>query len=215
MHNNIIAAAVPAMDNSSAVPERIIVETILNMSPENKAHFESKKEAIHLILTRIGNDLYSTVDACKTAHEMWEAIERLQQGKEIAKPITPLSESAFEEDSDLEQAEKDKEMQKNLELIAKVKDSTYHKENMLLYKQAEKGVQLQPEQSDWLEDTNEEIDEQKLEAHYNYMAKIQEVPTVDPDTDSEPLEHVQYDDIMCLPIKNNILSNLNPLVTHV
>ncbi|GJU00666.1 hypothetical protein Tco_1111004 [Tanacetum coccineum] len=115
------------------------------MSPANKAHFESEKEAIHLILTGIGDEIYSTVDACKTAHEMWEAIERLQQalvatdqpcqdlyyqtlksyksfaptskaliprrthattrhkGKEIAKPITPPSESAFDEDSDPKQ----------------------------------------------------------------------------------------------------------------
>ncbi|GJZ11207.1 retrovirus-related pol polyprotein from transposon TNT 1-94 [Tanacetum coccineum] len=56
----------------------------------------------------------------------------------------------------------------------RVKDSTYHKEKMLLCKQAEKGVQLQAEQSDWLADTDEEIDEQELEAHYSYMAKIQE-----------------------------------------
>ncbi|GKD13442.1 hypothetical protein Tco_1197849 [Tanacetum coccineum] len=33
------------------------------------------------------------------------------------------------------------------------------------------------EQSDCLADTDEEIDEQELEAHYSYMAKIQEVPT--------------------------------------
>ncbi|GJS68322.1 hypothetical protein Tco_0682887 [Tanacetum coccineum] len=39
-----------------------------------------KKEAIHLILTGIGDEIYSTVDACQTAQEMWEAIERLQQG---------------------------------------------------------------------------------------------------------------------------------------
>ncbi|GJV90659.1 hypothetical protein Tco_1538472 [Tanacetum coccineum] len=45
---------------------------------------------------------------------------------------------------------------------------------MLLCKQAEKGVQLQAEQSDWLADTDEEIDEQELKAHYSYMAKIQE-----------------------------------------
>ncbi|GJZ00980.1 hypothetical protein Tco_0518941, partial [Tanacetum coccineum] len=37
------------------------------------------------------------------------------------------------------------------------------------------GVPLQAEQADWLEDTDEEIDEQELEAHYSYMAKIQEV----------------------------------------
>nr|GEV74687.1 hypothetical protein [Tanacetum cinerariifolium] len=219
--------------NGDALRKCILeVETILNMSPKNKAHFELEKEAIHLILTEIGDEIYSTVDACKTAHEMWEAIKRLQQGKEIAKPITPPSESAFEEDSDPEQAQKDKEMQKKLALIAKyfkkiykptnnnlrtssntinknvdttpkykndnqtgqfgnqrtmtvaearenvgsqkAKDSAYHREKMLLCKQAEKGVPLQAKQSDWLADTDEEIDEQELEAHYNYMAKIQE-----------------------------------------
>ncbi|GJV79763.1 retrovirus-related pol polyprotein from transposon TNT 1-94 [Tanacetum coccineum] len=477
----VTTPAVPATEDSPAVPEQTTVETVTNMTPENRAHFESEKEAIHLILTRIGDEIYSTVDACQTAQEMWEAIERLQQvnvqflqqlqpewsrfvtivkqqhkldevsyhklfdilkqyqkevnelraermaknanplalkdkehaekfcshckvyfkkrykptnnkpqyfhkhqkqekwillqgteydnltghlgikgscqhsvfsvnitdllnhyfkqyqkevneiraeriaknanplalvaaaqpyqdpyyqapkshksyaptskaslptrshattrhkGKEIAKPITPPSKSASEEDSDLEQAQKDKEMQKNLALIAKyfkkiykptnnnlrtssntknknvdttprykndnqtgqfgnqrtmtiagaretvggqvvqqsriqcfnckefghfakecrkpkrIKDSTYHKEKMLLCKQAEKGVPLQAEQSDWLADTDEEIDEQELEAHYSYMAKIQEVPIADLGTDSEPLEQVQYD----------------------
>nr|GEY92542.1 hypothetical protein [Tanacetum cinerariifolium] len=74
----------------------------------------------------------------------------------------------------------------------RVKDSTYHKEKMLMCKQAEKGVQLQAEKSYWLANIDKEIDKQELEAHYNYMAKIQEVPTADSGTDSEPLEHVQY-----------------------
>nr|GEU69552.1 copia protein [Tanacetum cinerariifolium] len=55
-----------------------------------------------------------------------------------------------------------------------VKDSAYHKEKMLLCKQAEQGVPLQAEQYDWLADTDEEIDKQELEAHYSYMEKIQE-----------------------------------------
>ncbi|GKF95392.1 hypothetical protein Tco_0288127, partial [Tanacetum coccineum] len=38
-------------------------------------------------------------------------------------------------------------------------------------------------------DTDEEIDEQELEAHYSL--KIQEVPTADSGTDTEPLEQVQ------------------------
>nr|GEZ86511.1 hypothetical protein [Tanacetum cinerariifolium] len=71
--------AVPATDNTLAVRERIAVETILNMSPEYKARYESGNEAIHLLLTRSGDEIYSTVDACMTAHEMWIAIERLQQ----------------------------------------------------------------------------------------------------------------------------------------
>nr|GEX19172.1 retrovirus-related Pol polyprotein from transposon TNT 1-94 [Tanacetum cinerariifolium] len=298
--------AFEATDDSPVVPEHTAVETPMNMSPENKAHFLAEKEAIHLILTGIRYDIYSTVDACQTAHEIWEAIERnikmnanplalvataqanrdqyyqtsrshrsstpspkssipsrshmttRHKGNEIAKPITPPSEIAFEEDSDPEQAQRDKDMQKNLAFIAKyfkkiykptnnnlrtslnskdknvdmtpryknddhfgqfrnhrmvnvaaarenvgskvvqqsgiqcfnckeyrhfakecrkpkrVKDSAYHKDKMLLCKQAEQGVSLQAEQYDWLANTDEEVDEQELEAHYSYMAKIQE-----------------------------------------
>ncbi|GKF45037.1 hypothetical protein Tco_0131589, partial [Tanacetum coccineum] len=56
-----------------------------------------------------------------------------------------------------------------------VKDYKYHKEKMLLCKQAKKGVPLQAGQADWLEDTDEEIYEQESEAHYSFMANIQEV----------------------------------------
>ncbi|GJX66531.1 retrovirus-related pol polyprotein from transposon TNT 1-94 [Tanacetum coccineum] len=200
------------------------------------------------------------------------------KGKEIAKPITPTPESASKEDSDPEQAQRDKDMQKNLAFIAKyfkkiykptnnnlktssnsrnknvdtslrykndnqsrqfgnqrivtvagaretvgyqvvqltriqcfncnkfehfakeckkpkrAKDYTYHKEKMLPCKQVEKVVPLQTEQADWLEDTDKEIDEQELEAHYSFMAKIQEVLPADSGTDVGPLEKVQYDD---------------------
>ncbi|GKF46389.1 hypothetical protein Tco_0136191 [Tanacetum coccineum] len=76
--STVMIPAVPATDDSSEVPERTAVETILNMSPKNKEHYQSEKEAIHLLLTGIGDEIYSTVDACKTAHDMWIAIERLQ-----------------------------------------------------------------------------------------------------------------------------------------
>ncbi|GKC31452.1 hypothetical protein Tco_1038746 [Tanacetum coccineum] len=206
----VTTPAVPAIEDSPAVPEQTIVETVMNMTPKNRALFESEKEATQLILTRIGDEIHSTVNVCQTSQEMWEAIERLQQewlrfvtivkqqhkldevsyhklfdilkqyqkevnelhakrmakntnplalvastqtlqdtyyqsskphksyaptskaslptrshattrhkGKEIAKPITPPSESASEEYSDPEQAQRDKAMQKNLALIAK------------------------------------------------------------------------------------------------
>ncbi|GKE19551.1 hypothetical protein Tco_1427128 [Tanacetum coccineum] len=38
-------------------------------------------EAIFLLLTGIGDGIYSIVDDCKTTNEMWIAIERLQQGE--------------------------------------------------------------------------------------------------------------------------------------
>ncbi|GKB00909.1 retrovirus-related pol polyprotein from transposon TNT 1-94, partial [Tanacetum coccineum] len=388
----VTTPAVPATEDSPEIPAKTSVETVLNMTPENKAHYESEKEAIHLILTGIGDEIYSTVDACQTAQEMWEAIERLQQGeslniqdvktnlfwefgqftshdgetiesyytrfykmmnemirnnltvammqvnvqflqqlqpewsrfvtivkqqhkldevsyhklfdilkqyqkevnelraermaknanplalvataqtlqdpycqtskphksyaptskaslptrshattrykgKEIAKPITPPSENKLKRiktcrkiwlslqstsrnstnlpttTSELPQTPETRmwillqggpvvqqsgiqcfnckefgHYAKECRKPKRVKDSTYHKEKMLLCKQAEKGVQLQAEQSDWLADTDEEIDEQELEAHYSYMAKIQEVPNADSGTDAEPLE---------------------------
>ncbi|GKG21130.1 hypothetical protein Tco_0383725, partial [Tanacetum coccineum] len=47
---------------------------------------------------------------------------------------------------------------------------------------------MQAEQADWLEDTNEEIDEQELEAHYSFMAKIQEVLPEESSSTEQPLE---------------------------
>nr|GEV53942.1 hypothetical protein [Tanacetum cinerariifolium] len=189
----ILVQVVDATVNSLAIPEHTTVETPMNMSPENKAHFEAEKEAIHLILTRIGDEIYLTVDACQTAQEIWEAIERLHQarmvkevnelrpkrlarnanplalvataqanqdpyyqtskshklyapstkplipirshtttrhkGKEIAKPITPPSKTASKEDSDPGQVQRDKDMKKNLALIAKYFQKIYKPTN--------------------------------------------------------------------------------------
>ncbi|GJS32294.1 hypothetical protein Tco_0530676 [Tanacetum coccineum] len=57
----------------------------------------------------------------------------------------------------------------------RVKDAVYHKEKMLSCKQEEAGVQLNAEQADWKDDTDDESDDQELEAHYMYIAQIQEV----------------------------------------
>ncbi|GJT19974.1 RNA-directed DNA polymerase, eukaryota [Tanacetum coccineum] len=80
----------------------------------------------------------------------------------------------------------------------RVKDYTYHKEKMMMCKQAEQGVPLQ---ADWLADTDEEIDEQELEAHYSFMAKIQEVLPEESSSTEQPLEQVQNND------ENNVFAN--------
>ncbi|GJR29355.1 hypothetical protein Tco_1105587 [Tanacetum coccineum] len=217
------------------------------------------------------------------------------KGKEIAKPVTPQSESVSEEDSDPEKAHRDKEMQKNLALLEKyfkklykptnnnlrtssnsknktedtpprykndnqsgqfgnqrtmtvagaretigsqvvqqngiqyfnckgfrhygkecrkpkqVKDYTYHKEKMMMCKQVEKGVPLQAEQADWLEDTDEEIDEQELEVHYGFMAKIQEVLPAESSSTDQPLEQVDQNATECVDecaALANLITNL-------
>ncbi|GJR43207.1 gag-pol polyprotein [Tanacetum coccineum] len=83
----------------------------------------------------------------------------------------------------------------------RVKDYSYHKEKMMMCKQAEHGVPLQAEQADWLADTDEEIDEQELEAHYSFMAKIQEVLPGESSSTEQPLEQVQNHD------EDNVFAN--------
>ncbi|GJS16357.1 retrovirus-related pol polyprotein from transposon TNT 1-94, partial [Tanacetum coccineum] len=48
----------------------------------------------------------------------------------------------------------------------RAKDEACHKEKMLLCKQGEAGFQLNAEQDDWRDDTDDEPDDQELEAHY-------------------------------------------------
>nr|GFA47746.1 hypothetical protein [Tanacetum cinerariifolium] len=52
----------------------------------------------------------------------------------------------------------------------RAKDAVYHREKMLLCKQEEARIQLNAEQADWKDDTDDESNDQELEAHYMYMA---------------------------------------------
>ncbi|GJW15965.1 hypothetical protein Tco_0020098 [Tanacetum coccineum] len=72
----VTTPVVPATEDSPAVPEQTTVETVTNMTPENRAHYESEKEAIHLILTGIGDEIYSTVEHVQEQLKiMWKANE--------------------------------------------------------------------------------------------------------------------------------------------
>nr|GEZ76254.1 hypothetical protein [Tanacetum cinerariifolium] len=236
---NVLVQEVAATNDSPAIPEHTIVETPMNMSPENKAHFQEEKEAIRLILTGIGDEIYSTVDACQTAQEIeimesydtrfYKLMNEMIRNNLTVATITSLNSRnkdmdttpRYKNDNQSRQFRNQRTVNvagarenvgspivqqsgiqcfnykefrhfdKECRKPKRVKDSAYHKEKMLLYKQAKQGVPLQAEQYELLADTDEEIDEQEFEAHYNYMAKIQEVPTADSGTDFEPLEHVQ------------------------
>nr|GEY37285.1 hypothetical protein [Tanacetum cinerariifolium]GEY46630.1 hypothetical protein [Tanacetum cinerariifolium] len=125
----VVVPAVPATDDSSVVLKHTTVETPMNMSPENKAHYQSKKEVIHLILTEIRDEIYSTVDACIIAQEINENVDNTlrykndnQSGQFGSQRMVNVG------------GARENECRKP----KRVKDSTYHKEKMLLCKQAEK-----------------------------------------------------------------------------
>nr|GEX19396.1 hypothetical protein [Tanacetum cinerariifolium] len=82
---------------------------------------------------------------------------------------------------------------------AGAKDAAYHKEKMLLCKQEEAGIQLNAGQADWRDDTHDDkLEDQELEAHYTYMAQLQQVSSdatgSGPIFDDEPLQKVSNDD---------------------
>nr|GEX85712.1 hypothetical protein [Tanacetum cinerariifolium] len=59
------------------------METYKNVSQDIRDQLNAEAKAVQIILTWIDNDIYSILDACPNACEMWKAIERLKQGESI------------------------------------------------------------------------------------------------------------------------------------
>ncbi|GKA33059.1 hypothetical protein Tco_0719426 [Tanacetum coccineum] len=76
-------APVPVAEGSSETTTERYMENYKNVSQDIRDQLNAEAEAIQIILTGIDNDIYSTVDACPNACEMWKAIERLKQGESI------------------------------------------------------------------------------------------------------------------------------------
>nr|GEU88183.1 uncharacterized mitochondrial protein AtMg00810-like [Tanacetum cinerariifolium] len=59
------------------------MENYKNVSQDIRDQLNAEAKVIQIILTGIDNDIYSIVDACPKACEMWKAIERLKQDESI------------------------------------------------------------------------------------------------------------------------------------
>nr|GEW08566.1 hypothetical protein [Tanacetum cinerariifolium] len=59
-----------------------VLETYKSVTQEIRDQLNAEAKAVQIIITGIDNDIYSTVDACPNACEMWKAIERLKQDGE-------------------------------------------------------------------------------------------------------------------------------------
>nr|GEV06780.1 hypothetical protein [Tanacetum cinerariifolium]GEV09353.1 hypothetical protein [Tanacetum cinerariifolium] len=74
---------VPVTEGSSATKTKRYMENYKNVSQDIRDQLNAEAEAVQIILTGIDNDIYSIVDDCLNACEMWKAIERLKQGESI------------------------------------------------------------------------------------------------------------------------------------
>nr|GFD22224.1 hypothetical protein [Tanacetum cinerariifolium] len=92
-------------------------ETYKNVSQDIRDQLNAEAEAVQIILTWIDNDIYSTVDACPNACEMWKAIER-NRGKAIVNSSTPIYDQEPSMVAEDDEILKDKEIDKLMTLIS-------------------------------------------------------------------------------------------------
>nr|GFC60108.1 hypothetical protein [Tanacetum cinerariifolium] len=115
---------VPVSEGSPITITARIHETYKNVSQEIRDQLNAEAEAVQIILTGIDNDIYSTVDACPNACEMWKAIERSQQaatrnrGKAIVNSPQPIYEQEPSMAAEDDEKSKDKEIDKLMALIS-------------------------------------------------------------------------------------------------
>nr|GEU53440.1 retrovirus-related Pol polyprotein from transposon TNT 1-94 [Tanacetum cinerariifolium] len=297
------------------------MENYKNVSQDILDQMNAEAEAVQIIFIGIDNDIYSTVDACPNACEMWKAIERLKQGESITvqdletnlywefgkftsrdgeslksyysrfykmmnklvrnqcdvtnhqvniqfllqlqsewqrsqqtirnrgKLIFNSSALIYDQEpatvTEDDEMSKENEIDKLMALISLLFKKIYKPTNNNLHTSSntsranqdnsprinrgtgyenqrvinvvgarenveEARVKLNAEQADWKDDTDDESDDQELEAHYMYMAQIQEV-TPDNIDNSGPIfdtEPLQKDDIDELAQERDLLSSL-------
>nr|GEX37732.1 hypothetical protein [Tanacetum cinerariifolium] len=213
------------------------------------------KDRPRMLAPGIDNDIYSTVDACPNACEMWKAIKRGKAIVNSPQPIYDQEPSMVDED---DETSKDKEIDKLMALISLSFKKIYKPTNNNLrtssntscanqdnslrinrnagYKSQRignvararetvgssvevAGIQLNAEQADWRDDTDDdELEDQELEAHYMYMAQLQEVSTIEQDAQNVIIDSLdmiydkeeidQNDDDNDLATKRELLASL-------
>nr|GEV94030.1 retrovirus-related Pol polyprotein from transposon TNT 1-94 [Tanacetum cinerariifolium] len=138
MHNNIMAAG--SRDHPPMLASRTLCTMAITKEVNEIRVEKIARNAIPLARVAAAQQYPDTYYQAPKSHKSYAPTSKQlsftrshettrHKGKKIAKPITPPSKSAFKEDSDLEQAQRDKDMQKNLALIAKYFKKIYKPTN--------------------------------------------------------------------------------------
>nr|GEW78625.1 hypothetical protein [Tanacetum cinerariifolium] len=197
---------VPISEGSPVTRTESQMETYKTVSQDIRDQLNVEPEVVQIILTGIYNDIYSTVDACPNACEMWKAIER-NRGKAIVNSPQPIYDQEPSMVAKAGEMSKDKEIDKLMDLISLSFKKIYKPTNNNLRTSTNtsraiminlQGLTEALEQADWKEDTDDDLEDQELEAHYMYMAQLQEVSPDAADSgpifDAKPLQKVSNDD---------------------
>nr|GEW51022.1 hypothetical protein [Tanacetum cinerariifolium] len=129
LHNAIVEAGGkdrPPMlaSGSSETTTEVYMENYKNVSQDIRDQPNAEAEAVQIILTWIDDDIYSIVDACSNACEIWKAIERSQQAATITrgKAIVNSSPATYDQEPTMvtedDEKSKDKEIDKLMALIS-------------------------------------------------------------------------------------------------
>ncbi|GJT26512.1 hypothetical protein Tco_0906787 [Tanacetum coccineum] len=302
-------------EGSSKTTTEGYIENYKNVSQDIRDQLNAEAEAVQIILTGIDNDIYSTIDACPNAYEMWKAIERFvtlvkksqelktvsyhklydilkqhqnevneirdeilaraanplalvaqqqptyhpqnhpnhhtqnsstksqqatrNRGRSIVNSFAPIYDQEPATVTEEDEMSKEKKIDKLMALISLSFKKIYKPTNNNLQTSSNTsranqdnylrinrgsgyenqrvvnvvGARENVEQADWKDDTDDESDDRELEAHYMYMAQIQEVtPNVAdisrPIFDTEPLKHDDQDDTDKLAQERDLLASL-------
>ncbi|GJZ03211.1 hypothetical protein Tco_0521172 [Tanacetum coccineum] len=166
MHNDIMAAGSKKQiegENNDQKGE-LIAKTYQNTTAKVQDLTDAEAEVVQMILNGIGNDIYSTVDACPNANEIKD--ERIARN---GNPLALVAATQHYPDN-YPQAPKPYKTQ-----APSSRQRTSTRSHDTTKKKGKEGVQLSVKQSEWLHDIDDELDDQELKAHYMYMIKIQEV----------------------------------------
>ncbi|GJY58051.1 hypothetical protein Tco_0457943 [Tanacetum coccineum] len=155
--------------NIQGKPGRIVEETYANTSLENQKLIDVEIEAVHMILNGISNDIYFIVDACPNVKEMWIAIEQRIARNENSLALVAATQNYPDDYYQAPQAPKPYKTH-----APSSRQTTSTRSYTTTRNKGKKIVKLSAEHSEWLQDTDDEPDEQELEAHYMYMEEIQE-----------------------------------------
>nr|GFA16684.1 hypothetical protein [Tanacetum cinerariifolium] len=189
---------VPIAEGITETTTERYMENYKNVSQDIRDQLNAKVEAVQIILTRIDNDIYSTVDACPNACEISQQVATRNRGKAIVNSLLPIYDQEPSMVAEDDEMSKDKEIDKLMALISLSFKKIYKPTNNNLrtssntsranqdnslrisrgtgYENQRIGNVTGARETD---DIDDEPEDQELEAHYMYMAQIQEVQNND------------------------------------